>query len=59
MAKFFRGIISEPMISYHADQSIDFETTEKIFRNLAQRGAGGLFVNGSATSVIPFPGRAA
>ncbi len=46
MAKFFRGIISEPMISYNEDQTIDFETTEEIFKNLAQRGAGGLFVNG-------------
>ena len=46
MAKIFQGIISEPMISYHADQTIDFKTTGKIFRNLAERGAGGLFVNG-------------
>lgn len=46
MAKIFQGIISEPMISYHADQTIDFKTTGEIFRNLARRGAGGLFVNG-------------
>ncbi|MCE5188513.1 MAG: dihydrodipicolinate synthase family protein [Eubacteriales bacterium] len=46
MVKIFQGIISEPMISYHPDQTIDFETTGKIFRNLALRGAGGLFVNG-------------
>ena len=46
MAKYFNGIISEPMISYHDDQSIDFEVTSQIFRNLAQRGASGLFVNG-------------
>lgn len=46
MAKYFNGIISEPMISYNEDQTIDFETTAQIFRNLAQRGASGLFVNG-------------
>ena len=46
MAKYFNGIISEPMISYNEDQSIDFETTARIFSNLAQRGASGLFVNG-------------
>lgn len=46
MAKYFNGIISEPMISYHEDGSIDFDTTSRIFSNLAQRGASGLFVNG-------------
>lgn len=46
MAKYFNGIISEPMISYHPDKSIDFETTAQIFSNLAKRGASGLFVNG-------------
>ena len=46
MAKFFNGIISEPMISYNDDQSIDFDTTAQIFSNLAHRGASGLFVNG-------------
>lgn len=46
MVKYFRGILSEPMVSYHSDQTIDFETTEELFRNLAQRGANGLFVNG-------------
>lgn len=46
MAKYFNGIISEPMISYHDDQSIDFDTTAQIFSNLAHRGASGLFVNG-------------
>ena len=46
MAKYFNGIISEPMISYNPDGSIDFGTTSKIFSNLAMRGASGLFVNG-------------
>lgn len=46
MAKYFNGIISEPMISYNSDGSIDFDTTSKIFSNLAVRGASGLFVNG-------------
>lgn len=46
MAKYFNGIISEPMISYKDDQSIDFDTTAQIFSNLARRGASGLFVNG-------------
>ncbi|HIY31288.1 MAG TPA: dihydrodipicolinate synthase family protein [Candidatus Mediterraneibacter avicola] len=46
MAKFFNGIISEPMISYNDDQSIDFDTTAQIFSNLAHRGASGLFING-------------
>ena len=41
MAKFFNGIISEPMISYNDDQSIDFDTTAQIFSNLAHRGASG------------------
>ena len=42
----FKGIISEPMISYNDDKSIDFETTAKIFHSLASRGASGLFING-------------
>lgn len=46
MAKYFNGIISEPMISYHKDGSIDFDVTHDLFKNLAMRGASGLFVNG-------------
>ncbi len=51
MSKFFNGIISEPMISYNPDRSVDYETTGKIFCNLAQRGASGLFVNGFGDEV--------
>jgi len=52
MAKFFNGIISEPMISYNMeDGSIDYETTAKLYRYLAESGAGGLFVNGFGNEV--------
>ena len=46
MSHYFKGVIAEPMISYNPDGSIDYPTTEKIFRHLAERGATALFING-------------
>jgi 4-hydroxy-tetrahydrodipicolinate synthase len=46
MANYFKGVIPEPMISYHPDGNVDCETTKKIFKHLADSGATALFING-------------